>query len=432
MGQEDEAAPSITMLVRQRWPILVGVALAVALPGLLYTKGLPNKYQADAVLAFQPKPNTGLAGDVVTLTLPRYVVVAQSDSTTAAAANSLGLDKSAVQRSLQVSVPTQTANVKVTVTSDSAATAAGIANAVAQQTQSVASSDRILDVALVQRAIAPTGPIGPKRKLYDVAALVAGLLLGLLAAAAVAALDPRVATTREAAEAAGLPILGNIRLGRRLRRLSGRQLAASETAIDAVAHAGTALRRALRNRSAPADAVVLVSSVDRHVDRSRVSLLLAASLNRLHLRVLLVDADARAGTLTELLGVSPSGGDEPIELSVLKMDFLPSRSRIGDLYDVLAASRADLDDLCGRYDVIVVDAPPVDYEPMTDSFAALGPTTVLVVRRKNRRPAVSAAAASLRAADPHVVGIVGADLIATGRSSVGPGYFENSASAPAR
>ena len=293
MDDPDRAAPNLMILLGQRWIVILVVTVVVTVTGVVYARGLPSKYEAVAVLAVQPKPNSGVGADLLSLASGQFAIVAQSEKTVNAAAKAVGLRPAQVQGSVFATVPPLTANVKITVTLESRTTTAVLANAVAARTAAVESANPLYSVVLIKPATPPTSPSSPHRSLYEFASLFAGLLLGLFAAAALAALRPRVASRNDVEAGTGFPLVGNLRLSK-FERL-GRSTDASSTGSLAPSFnsLATVVRRQLRAGSEIADNRVLVTSVLRLDDRARSTLVLGvgASLARFGSRVLLIDAD---------------------------------------------------------------------------------------------------------------------------------------------
>ena len=129
-------------------------------------------------------------------------------------------------------------------------------------------------------------------------------------------------------------------------------------------------------------------------------------------RVLFVDAHAARpaleigpgakGPLAGLFGESV----DPHASSPLDVLPVPESARAGSLY-APATLEATLDALGGRYDWVVIDAPPVLYAAESASLAALADGVVVVVEAgRTKKPVLSRSVDLLRKAGGRVIGSV--------------------------
>ena len=141
---------------------------------------------------------------------------------------------------------------------------------------------------------------------------------------------------------------------------------------------------------------------------------LAQSFANVGRRVIMVDADMRAGTLSQHLGVSPDGfglhevladnldpSEAIITLEQSTLDFLPCGRVNERSSDLLESRRFEelIEALKNRYDVVLVDTPPLLVLPDAPKIAALTGASVLVTEYdRTPRPAVRDAVAALKAA----------------------------------
>jgi capsular exopolysaccharide synthesis family protein len=141
---------------------------------------------------------------------------------------------------------------------------------------------------------------------------------------------------------------------------------------------------------------------------------LAQSFANVGRRVIMVDADMRAGTLSQDLGVSPDGfglhevladnldpSEAIITLDQSTLDFLPCGRVNERSSDLLESRRFEelIEALKNRYDVVLVDTPPLLVLPDAPKIAALTGASVLVTEYdRTPRPAVRDAVAALKAA----------------------------------
>lgn len=302
---------------------------------------------------------------------------------------------------------------------------------------------RVLDAALV-----PEGPASPRPLLNFALAGVLGLVAGVGLVFVREIRDPKVRTPDDVADATrGMPILGVIPRpsisdrptgnGRWLAHSSGEPATGALIALDTRSPASEAYR-SVRNRIAFADPeraprLLVVTSATEEDGKSTTAANLAVSLAQQGLRTLLVDADLRLGELHRLLDI-PGGpgfvemvlgratadeavrqipaGELGVSLHVLPAGTLPPAP--GELVG-LPATRRVLEELRGRYEAVVLNAPPLTSSTDAALLGRIADATVLVTRLgTTERDALEHAAAQLHQFGIPVGGIVLNDLRAPG------------------
>ena len=229
-------------------------------------------------------------------------------------------------------------------------------------------------IRIETRAVPPESPSWPRPLLTIVAAIVVGTLLGLLAAFAWQALDPRLRREEQLRSRYSLPILT------RIPRQSSRRRQAP-LSPDVLAPATAEAYRTLR---ASIDAArierggkeaVLVTGSSRSEGKTTTALNLSVALALAGNRVILVEGDLRRPVIAETLGLDPKQGlvsvlvgDERLE------DALTTSSIIGPnlqllLADVRGGWTADLFSMPSALrfiheakelaDFVIVDSPPL-------------------------------------------------------------------------
>lgn len=251
-------------------------------------------------------------------------------------------------------------------------------------------------VRVVDRAVVAHRPASPRPAVNLVLAAVLGSLLALSVVMTREIVDTRVRTVRDAELATGgLPVLATVpRSGaagrgplrrsfgdgaRALRRTAvpGPGLVTRDAPRLPAAEAYRTLRTQLTLTGHATASIVAIVSPGAHEGRSTCAANLAVALAQLGRRVLLVDADFRAGLLDRMLGVDAEPGlaqvladlaglDDAIRTVGLNgdgaaLDVLPAGATVASATELLAAGRLPqvLAELRGRYDVVVVDTPPL-------------------------------------------------------------------------
>ncbi|MGV2292566.1 polysaccharide biosynthesis tyrosine autokinase [Trinickia sp. YCB016] len=258
------------------------------------------------------------------------------------------------------------------------------------------------NVRVVDFAVAEDTPVRPKRPLVIALALVLGLIAGTAAAFVKRALFGGVEHSEEIEQALGLPVYATVphsetqvRLQQNVRRGSGGQhvlasVASHDVAIEGIRSLRTALQFGLLDT---ANNVVVITGPKPEVGKSFMSVNLAAVLASGGKRVLLIDGDMRRGDVHGYFGLTRQPGLSDViagldsDAAVMRdalpdVDVLPRGSLPPNPAELLMSERFKklLDDFSSRYDVVIVDTPPV--LAVTDS-ALIGKhagATLLVVR----------------------------------------------------
>jgi polysaccharide biosynthesis transport protein len=273
------------------------------------------------------------------------------------------------------------------------------------------------DVSVLDPAVAPSGP-GSNPGLQLVAlALVAGLALGVAIALLLDRLDPRLHYVDQ--------VTGDLRLGiiGAVPRASRRPLRKSIEEAAALVEAFRSIRMNVQY-AVPMGAPIriAVSSPGAGDGKSFVSANLALSFAEAGYRTLLLDGDTRRGGqhatfgtdrlpgLVDYLGGVASLDEVLRPTSQERLTLIPCGTRTKQSPELLASSRlAELiTDLHQRYDVLVVDCPPLGAG--VDAFVlGIAAQHVLMVLRSGRTDR-KLAQAKLELLDRLPVAVVGAVL----------------------
>ena len=273
----------------------------------------------------------------------------------------------------------------------------------------IAASLEDMSVNVVDPAILPDRPVSPNKPLSLAFALVFGLVLGGAAAFAREQLDPSVHTGEELQDVAALPVLGVIpRMREPVASENGRGRAAGASPAamrglllsnfdgdGAIADGYYALRSNLAFSPGAAPKVILVTSPLNGDGKTVTAANLAASLAQKGGRVLVVDADLRAGRLADVFGVPSAPG--LAELLAGDADPASATRRVsqsgGDSFELLPAGRHSasstellsgagslIERLRGQYDYVVIDSPAVNVARDAQLISTASDLVLLVVR----------------------------------------------------
>ena len=197
---------SLLAAVRRRWLLFVVVAVPIVAGTFIYATQLPDEYEGESVVAFAPKTDDARGSDTLRIVIARYAVIATSPATLDGLAPAFaGYDRDELEDALDVTVPAESANVRIVVTLEDAADAAAIANAVASAVvDNATSDDKLYEGTVVRAAQVATRASGPPRLLIEFAGVLGAVFAGLLAIGIARAVRPTIETLADL-EASGAP-----------------------------------------------------------------------------------------------------------------------------------------------------------------------------------------------------------------------------------
>jgi non-specific protein-tyrosine kinase len=225
-------------------------------------------------------------------------------------------------------------------------------------------------------ATLPTGQASPRPLLSVTGGLLAGLILGLAAAFAAQALDPRLRREAQLRRLYRLPILARVPLEQ--GRVPREPLGPSRMSPAAV-EAYRALRATLMTRDGGSNRrkAILVTGSSASEGKTTTSLNLATALALSGNRVILIESDLRRPSLGDLLDARPENGGVVsvlVENTTLKESLIPAPGYganlallladyeggwIAELFSISAADRM-IEEALKLADYVVIDSPPLN------------------------------------------------------------------------
>lgn len=436
-------------LLQARWKsivalLIIGLVVAGAISAIT-----TKKYESTAqiyVSTDSTNTTTAYTGSAyLTAKLASYAALAtQSEMMTRTAK---ALDDSQASTGLagkvSVSVPTGESLLKVTATDTNPVRAQHIAAVVASQlsayiqeleTASAGQSPTVRANVTDQPVVNPT-PVSPRTALNLILGALVGLLLGVGLAGVRHALDNTVKTDADAEAIADAPLLARMP---KVKGNASADVAADESGFSPAAEAFRVLRTNLQFANLdhqPRSIVVTSSSAGE--GKTYTAANLAVALAKTGTRVALVDCDLRRPQLGPLLGLDSAVGltsvligkvtlDEALQ-SFGRVSFLASGPIPPNPTEVLQTqvARDLLQELSSRFDVVIIDAPPL--LPVIDAgILATSVDGVLLVAHqgKTRRDELAEARRRLGAVGARVFGVVlnMATKSGTGYYYYGTGY----------
>jgi len=401
-------------VLRRRWLVLLTVSVPLFVGVLTFTQSLPAAYDARAVVAFAPRPEANIGGDIIRVTLPKYVSYLTAAATLRRLSPMLGEDPDELDSAVDVSVTTDTANLTITVRLPTGARAAAAANTLAAEVLVFARTDALLAAGLVAPAVESRTPASPPRRLLGATGLVVALLAGTAAAFVAERGRPRVRTPADVVEITGQPVIGRIPPSRSLRSTP-----ADAFGDPAVGGAMRSLRTYIERTSRPSPIRVLaVTSAVAGEGKTTVATAFAASVARLDARVCLLDADLHRPRVAGAFGVESRPGLGDLLRGKASLDECLQKTALPGLVVMAAAYEIDAGDLLARrfvevltqlrerFDVVIVDCPPLLGTDDARTLATQVDGILLVTSSGSLARPLSEATAVLDSLGVRVVGVV--------------------------
>lgn len=430
-------------ILRRSWPLILISTIVGTLVALGLSLAMTPIYQSTSQLFVSVK-SAGASGDAYTGGLfvqqrvKSYVDVVDSPAVLDPVIEELGLDTTYTGLASQVSAttPPNTVLLNVSATDTSPAQAAKIANAVAASyaneiarlegaktgangLPSLRDNQNQVPVqaTVIKPAQVPTAAISPRTQLNVLLGALLGLLIGVGIAVLRFTMDTSIKTAEELEAAADSTPLGTVTYDPEAKTNPLVTLRGTPRA-----EAFRSIRTNLQyvDVDNPPRTVVITSSLPAE-GKSTTACNLAIAVAQAGSKVLLLEADLRRPKVAEYLGVDGSRGltdvligqatlaDTIIHWQRGLLDFLPAGAIPPNPSELLASHQmADLlADLAGRYDLVILDAPPL--LPVTDaailSTAADG--AILVTRQgTTKREQVADSADALRQVNARIFGTV--------------------------
>ena len=413
----------LARLLRRGWILLAGFAVVGVAGGAALAAITTPEYQASTSLYVSVKGATNSAelaqgGSAAEQKVQSFANVATSERVLRPVIRELRLATTPEDLAEQISAatPIDSVLVTITVTNPSPSDAARIANAVGKSLATVVTTEleepspdgtSPFAITTIQPAVAPAVPSSPRIAVNIAGGLAIGLLIGFGLAALRVSLDTRLDRRDEVETLGGAPAIGEIAFDRTARE---HPLVVHEDPSSPRSEAFRRLRTNLQflEVGRKTRSFVVTSSVPSE-GKSTSAANIAIALAEAVARVVLVDGDLRRPRVADLMGVEGEVGITDVLIGRIELDdalqpwgrgglvVLPSGQIPPNPTELLGSSamEAVVRDLEQRYDVVIVDAPPL--LPVTDAAVlatiAGGALLVAAMHRTTRRQLAGAAAA---------------------------------------
>lgn len=243
---------------------------------------------------------------------------------------------------------------------------------------------------LTAAPVAGQDPISPRRSLNVIGGFILGLVLGVALAYLRRVLKPEVKTAEAAAAEVGWPVLASIPLRSKLR-------GEDPSVVEAYRILSTRLSIPMRDRG---QKIIAVTGFGPQVGKTSTVKGLGEALAERGNRVLIVDGDMRAASLTSIYGFSRRAGLVDILQGTVAADqtivhvegtlyMLPTRSSRINAARLLAGPQTEavITGLRRDFDYILLDTPPIAALADGLILATLSDLIVFVARAHVTRPA---------------------------------------------
>ena len=270
------------------------------------------------------------------------------------------------------------------------------------------------NVAIIDEAEPPLGPSSPNHARNIALALLLGLFLTAAVVFLSIQLDDAIRVPEDMEAKLGLPLLGIV------PHSDGAPQQALLDPKSQLSEGYNALRASLLHATpAGIPAVLLVTSAQPGEGKTTTSQALSLTLARLGKSVLLVDGDLRRPAVHNVLGLANERGLssllsslDPLDSAVQataepRLSVLTSGPVPPSPTELIASNRfrALIDQMAEKFDVVVIDSPPILGLADAPTMAALADGVVFVVEAgRSRRGALKAALRRLRAMRPNLLG----------------------------
>jgi capsular exopolysaccharide synthesis family protein len=410
---QERTLPDLLDAIRRRWIPVTIVTVCLVAGASWYVETLPNQYESTALIALGPRTRVGASADTVRVVGPKYVEYLTAPSTIEEIAPDVDESPADIAEGVDAELAVDTGNLTITAEMTSPEAAADVANAFADAAVDLADEDRLLTGELLAEALEPAEPSGPPRRLLEAASLLAGLLLGAAIAVVLERGRPRLHSVQDIARVTGHPVVGRIPRSKLLRREP------SEWLTDPIV--GSAFRSLRANletqwRARSINSIV-VTSPGQGDGKTTVATVFAASLARLGASVLLIDADLRRPNVARL--IQKQGGDLSAVLreeAEFQAEIKPEW--IDGLWVLTTTADPDAGDLLARrfsevlqmakekFDIVIVDSPPVVTTDDARTLATLADGVLIVVSQRSDVSEVTEAVLALEALKAPILGVV--------------------------
>nr|WP_216658605.1 polysaccharide biosynthesis tyrosine autokinase [Nocardioides sp. zg-1230] len=417
--------------VRRRWRLVLGSVLVVLAVAAVWTWSVTPTYASTTrifVSTSQTDESTAYTGNLfATQRVASYADLVTSNQLAERVATELGdTEPMDLREQVTASAVPETVLLEIEATDADPERARDIAQAYAEQLQLLVEeletprgeTTAVVKATLIDDAQVARTPVAPQPLRNLALAGVLGLLLGIGLAVARELLDTSVKGADDIAEITTAPVLGNIFQDNDAKRAPSQVLFTATPWAEAF--------RVLRTNMQYVDIdnaqkVIVVTSSLPGEGKSTTAVNLAVTLTQAGQKVALVECDLRRPLIADRLELDPAIGTTSVLIGKVSADDV-MQPYADTTLDVMVcgqippnpsellqsqAMESLLEDLRSRYDVVVLDAPPL--LPVTDAalLATRADGAVVVVSHgRTTRDQLSTAIERLDSVGATTLGVV--------------------------
>ena len=258
-------------------------------------------------------------------------------------------------------------------------------------TTAIAKASTVNKSRIMDRALVPDKPIKPKRKLIVMIGFISGMLLGIVLAFLLEFLDDDIKEEEDIRKLTDIPLLGSIPFIEKDKD----SLKVIGSPKSVVAEAFRALRTNLQFMTSKHEKMVVsLTSTIAGEGKTTIAVNLAAIVSLTDKKTVVLNLDMRKPTLHKKFDVSNVQGMSTLLSGKVSLEKVIQKSKYENL-DVIASgplppnpseligSEAMLkviEELKGKYDVIILDTPPVGLVADAIGIMKLSDVSLYVVR----------------------------------------------------
>ncbi|PND59616.1 hypothetical protein CRM90_01160 [Mycobacterium sp. ENV421] len=418
----------------RRWPVLLSVFVLVgaALAGAGFF--IPATYTSTVRMVFAPNLSvtTGMetrqvADLYVTSRMKTYAQLVTTNQVLQPVIDSLSLGTTVpdLAKQLEITIPTGTSVLDVRVSARTGSDAASIANRIAMEMPGAVAglegatvpAESPIQASVLQPAGIPLFQSSPNLLLNLVVAVMLALVAGVFAALIIDNFDTRVRSRRDVT-ALDVPYLGGIPKVRDAKAWDVLQFAEQSPELRSILHRIAIDILYAADETPP---FLLFTSPRAGAGKTTLAANVAGALAEAGNRVTFIDADVRGGRLAAQVGIPQTQGITDLISGRTELDesmfdaqwggftVIPCGGSAIDVGEMLAGEkfRQLMRDLAGRFDVVIVDAPPITNLSDASLFTQnISNVVVVAEAAKTRRAELQRVTRSLRHSGARILGVV--------------------------
>ncbi len=417
--------------IRRRWMLVLGSVVVLVALAAAYTWSVTPLYSSSTrlfVSTSQADESSAYTGNLfATQRVASYADLVTSNQLAERVSEDVGgIPPDELRDRVTATNVPETVILEITATHPDPEVAQAIAQAYATQLQDLVEEletprggdSAVIKATLIDDAQVPTSPVSPNPARNLALAAVLGLLLGVGLAVARELLDTSVKGADDIAEITDAPVLGNIFRDPDAGKAPHQVLASATPWAEAF--------RVLRTNMQYVDVdhdqkVLVVTSSLPGEGKTTTAVNLAVTLTQAGHRVALIECDLRRPLIADRLELDAAVGTTSVLIGKIKaedamqryadttLDVMVSGHLPPNPSELLQSQAMEtlLLDLRSRYDIVILDAPPL--LPVTDAalLATRADGAVVVVSHgRTTRDQLSTAVERLESVDAKTLGVV--------------------------